>query len=56
MQKTHSLCKTRKEGLFTMDEQEKYLSERGEDELKQIEQQVKMHVECRLFYRDFIFR
>lgn len=56
MQKMHSLCETRKVGLFTMDEQEKYLSERSEDELKQIEQQVKMHMECRIYYRDFIIR
>ena len=56
MTKMHSLCETRKNGLFTMDEQEKYLSERSEDELKQIEQQVKMHMECRIYYRDFIFR
>lgn len=56
MQKMHSLCKTRKEGLFTMDEQEQYLNERSEDELKQIEQQVKMHMESRNYYRDYIYR
>ena len=56
MQKMHSLCETRKVGLFTMDEQEKYLNERSEDELKQIEQQVKMHLDCRNFYRDYIYR
>ena len=56
MQKMHSLCETRKAGLFTMDEQEKYLNERSEDELKQIEQQVKMHLDCRNFYRDYIYR
>ena len=55
MQKMHSLCETRKVGLFTMDEQEKYLSERSEDELKQIEQQVKMHLDCGVFYRDYIY-
>lgn len=38
-----------------MDEQEKYLNERSEDELRQIEQQVKMHLECRTFYRDYIY-
>lgn len=56
MQKMHSLCETRKVGLFTMDEQEKYLSERSEDELKQIEQQVKMHLDCRNFYKNYIYR
>ncbi len=56
MQKMHLLCETRKIGLFTMDEQEKYLDERSEDELKQIEQQVKMHLDCRNFYRDYIYR
>ena len=55
MQKMHSLCETRKVGLFTMDEQEKYLNERSEDELKQIEQQVKMHLDCGTFYRDYIY-
>lgn len=56
MQKMHSLCETRKVGLFTMEEQEKYLCELSEDELKQIEQQVKMHLDCRIFYRDYIYR
>lgn len=55
MQKMYSLCETRKVGLFTMDEQEKYLNERSEDELKQIEQQVKMHLDCGTFYRDYIY-
>ncbi len=55
MNKMHSLCESRKAGLFTIDEQEKYLNERSDAELKQIEKQVKMHLDCRIFYRDYIF-
>lgn len=55
MNKMHSLCESRKAGLFTIDEQEKYLNGRSEAELKQIEKQVKMHLDCRIFYRDYIF-
>ncbi len=56
MQKMHSMCETRKIGLFTIDEQEKYLQNRTDSELKQIELQVKMHLDCRNFYREYLYR
>ena len=51
MQKMYSLCETRTVGSFDIKKQEKYLEERSEAELKQIEQQVKMHLDCQQFYR-----
>lgn len=56
MQKMTNTCETRLEGNFTPKEQTEYLNGLTVDELKQIEQQVQMHLDCRIFYRDFIFK
>lgn len=55
MQKMHSLCETRKIGLHSINEQEAYLNKLSKSELVQIEQQLKMHLDCRNFYRNSVF-
>lgn len=56
MHKIQSLCDSRKKGLHTLQEQENYLNTLQTDEIKQLEQQVKMYKDARQYYSEYIYR
>ena len=55
MKKMMAACESRLPDNFTHAEQTDYLNGLTEDERSQIEHQVQMYLDCRIFYRDFIY-
>lgn len=54
MKKMMSACFTRRASNFTHKEQIDYINGLTEEEREQIENQVQMYIDCRLFYQDYI--
>lgn len=49
------MCDSRKEGLHTKEEQEKYLSSLTPEQLDEIVEQIEMFKASRLFYRNYVY-
>lgn len=55
MKKMMSACFTRIPGIHTPEEQHEYIRHLTEDERRQIEEQIQMYKDCRIFYRDYVY-
>lgn len=47
------MCDYRKSGLFTLAQQEKYLSELNDEQLEEVSEQVEMYKLARSLYKDY---
>lgn len=56
MKKMYSVCEARQVGLYSGEEQGNYINHLSSNEKAQVSQQVQMHKDCRIFYRDYIHR
>lgn len=56
MKKMISICESRIEGIYTRDEQEKFVEGLSESEKSQLDMQIQMLKQCRSYYHDYIFR
>ena len=54
MEKMEKECDFRLEGNYTEEEQREYISGLSEKERIQIEEQLRMYKDCRVFYREFV--
>lgn len=48
-----NMCDYRKSGLFTLAQQEKYLSELNDEQLEEVSEQVEMYKLARSLYKDY---
>lgn len=54
MVKMRTICSCRQEGLYTIEEQTAFISKLSPSEKLQLENQVKMLMDCRKFYKEYL--